>query len=117
MLLIPDGIKALKEQSQKEKEAREKARRDYEAILERTRREGYEAGLEQGRREAREQSHIEGFQQGYKDGFKQGRSEERQRVIQALALLETQDNNAMRIVLTASQYLQIILSGQPDRPV
>ena len=109
VLLIPDGIRALKEQSRKEKEAREKASKDYAETLARIRREGYNEGIAQGRREGAEQSRYDGFQQGYKDGLEQGRKEERQRVIEALARLEKHENSSMQITLTPSEYLQILL--------
>lgn len=109
VLLIPDGIRALKEQSRKEKEAREKASKDYAETLARIRREGYNEGIAQGRREGAEQSRIEGFQQGYKDGLEQGRKEERQRVAQALSLLEKRVGDSMQITLAPSEYLQLLL--------
>ena len=107
VLLIPDGIRALKEQSRKEKERQEQAQRNYEATLERVRQEGYEKGKMHGLREAREESYIEGFQQGYKDGLEQGRGEERQRVNQALAMLNQHGDNAPQITMTLSQYLDV----------
>lgn len=109
VLLIPEGIRALKEQSRKEKEAREKASKDLAESRARIRREGYNEGIAQGRKEAGEQSHAEGFQQGYKDGLEQGRKEERQRVIQALTLLEKRMGNSVQITLAPSEYLQILL--------
>lgn len=115
VLLIPDGIRALKEQRRKEKERQEQVQRNYAATLESVRREGYDEGMAQGRREAREECRIEGFQQGYKDGLEQGRREERQRVIQALARLESPQDRTMQITMTLSQYIEVVL-GEPSDP-